>query len=39
LTLSSAMLSTFNTPVTASGDFVVITVGNKKRLIRLWDNV
>jgi hypothetical protein len=39
LTLSSAMLSTFNTPVTASGDFVVISVGDKKRLIRLWDNV
>lgn len=39
VTLLSAMLSTFSAPVTASGDFVVITVGSKKRLIRLWDNV
>jgi hypothetical protein len=39
LTLSSAMLSTFAAPLTASGDFVVVTVGNKKRMIRLWDNV
>ena len=39
VTLLSAMLSTFSAPVTASGDFIVITVGTKKRLIRLWDNV
>jgi hypothetical protein len=38
VTLLSAMLSTFATPVTASGDFIVVTVGTKKRLIRLWDN-
>ena len=38
VTLLSAMLSTFSAPVTASGDFIVITVGTKKRLIRLWDN-
>jgi len=38
VTLLSAMLSTFTAPVTASGDFIVITVGSKKRLIRLWDN-
>ena len=38
VTLLSAMLSTFTAPVTASGDFIVITVGTKKRLIRLWDN-
>ena len=38
VTLLSAMLSTFSSPVTASGDFIVITVGSKKRLIRLWDN-
>jgi hypothetical protein len=36
--LLSAMLSTFSAPVTASGDFIVVTVGSKKRLIRLWDN-
>lgn len=38
VTLLSAMLSTFTAPVTASGDFIVVTVGSKKRLIRLWDN-
>lgn len=37
VSLSSAMLSTYSTPVTASGDFIVVTVGNKQRLIRIWD--
>lgn len=37
MSLSSAMLSTYSTPVTASGDFIVVTIGNKQRLIRIWD--
>ena len=37
ISLSSSMLSTYSTPVTASGDFLVLSVGNKQRLIRIWD--
>jgi hypothetical protein len=31
-------VSTLSTPVTASGDFITITLNNKLRYIRLWDS-
>ena len=37
LNVSSTMVTTYSSPVTASGDFLSINVGNKLRLIRLWD--
>lgn len=37
LTLGTAMLSTYTTPVTSNGDFLVFTVNGKQRLIRVWD--
>ena len=30
-------LSTFNTPVTATGDFLVVNVDGQYKAVRLWD--
>lgn len=34
---SSSVLSSFITPLTASGEFVVININGKNRALRLWD--
>jgi hypothetical protein len=36
-TALTAVVSTFTTPVTASGDFLIVRVNNVDRAIRLWD--
>ena len=33
----TATVSSFTTPVTASGDFLIVRVNNVDRAIRLWD--
>lgn len=35
--LTGGTIQTFSQPLTASGDFLVITMNNKQRAIRLWD--
>lgn len=37
LFLTNAAISTFSTPVTASGDFLVLHINGSYRAIRLWD--
>lgn len=37
LKLGNASVQTFSTPVTASGDFIVLNINGKQRAIRLWD--
>lgn len=37
VSLDAAMISTYSNPVTANGDFLLLTIGNRQRLIRIWD--
>lgn len=37
ITLTAAQVSTFETPLTASGEFLVISINGVDRKIRLWD--
>jgi hypothetical protein len=36
-TISALTLTAFDTPLTATGDFMLITVGGQPRAIRLWE--
>jgi hypothetical protein len=38
VTLTNALLATFNTPITASEQFLSIVVNNQTRLIQLWNS-
>lgn len=37
IALGNATVNTFSTPVTATGDFLVLSINGKQRAIRLWD--